>query len=422
MTAEPTYGRFSHVYRALRHRNFRLFFIGQIISWVGTWMQQVALGWLAYKLSNSALVLGLVTFATQAPTFLLSPFSGALVDRVDRRRLVVITQSLAMVQALVIAALTLTHFIQVWHLVVLGILLGVVNSADMPGRQSLMVHMVENKADLPNAIALNSSLVNAARLVGPTIAGFLIGWVGEGMCFLLNGLSYVAVIIALMMMRIDHSTEPAESEAQIIDHLKEGWRYALGFAPIRSLIVLLALVSLLGAPYTVLMPVFAKDVFHGGASTLGILMGAAGVGSLVGAIFLASRTRVPGLGSWVTISTLLFGAGLAIFAVTKLLWLAMIVLLVVGFGMMVQLAAINMILQTLADEDKRGRVMSLYTMAFMTTPFGGLAAGWLASHYGAQNTTLISGILIVICGLVFATQLPSLRRSARPVYIQKGVM
>jgi MFS family permease len=412
----------SHTFRALEHRNFRLFFIGQTISWIGTWMQQIALGWLAYKLSNSALWLGVVTFSSQAPTFFLSPFSGAVVDRFNRHKLVIATQGLCMVQATVLAVLTLMHVVQIWQLIVLGIFLGIVNAFDMPGRQAFMVQMVDRKEDLPNAIALNSSLVNAARLIGPTVAGFLIALVGEGMCFLLNAVSYVAVLCALFLMKVVPVSLERRRETDMFSHLKEGWRYAFGSAPIRGLILLLAATNLFGAPYSVLMPVFARDVFHGGAHALGFLMTAAGIGALSGAIMLAARQAVPGLGKWVLASAVIYGLGLICFSLTSNMQLAMVMLVFVGFGMMVQMAATNTMLQTITDEDKRGRVMSLYTMAFMITPFGGLAAGALASHIGGPKTVLICGVLTLLCGLFFARYLPALRKEIRAIYVAKGII
>jgi MFS family permease len=412
---------FKHTFRALQHRNFRLFFIGQIISWIGTWMQQVAIGWLAYRLSGSPFVLGLVTFAAQSPTFFLSPFSGAVVDNVSRRKLIITTQSLAMLQAFVLAYLTLTHQVQIWHLIALGICIGVINSFDMPGRQSFMVQMVDRKEDLGNAIALNSSLVNAARLLGPTIAGFLIGLVGEGMCFAINGLTYIAVITALAMMRVPRSVVERRADVHPWTHMQEGWRYAFGSAPIRAFILLLGFVAFIGQPFTVLMPVFAKKIFHGGPDTLGLLMCATGIGSLAGAIYLASRKEIPGLGVIALWSTIVFGVGLIGLGLAPNIYVALVVLLFAGFGMMVQLAAINTCLQTIVDEDKRGRIMSLYTMAFMTTPFGALLEGWIADRIGTPMVTLIAGILTVGAGLLFATQLPKLRAEVWRIYETKGI-
>lgn len=412
---------FHHTFRALQHRNFRLFFIGQIISWVGTWMQQVALGWLAYRLSGSPFVLGLVTFAAQSPTFFLSPFTGTVVDHFNRHKLVIVTQSLAMLQAFTLAYLTLTHQVQIWHLICLGIFIGCVNAFDMPGRQSFMVQMVDRKEDLPNAIALNSSLVNAARLIGPTVAGFVISLVGEGFCFAINGASYTAVIAALCLMRVPRLVIERRPNVHAMEHLLEGWRYAFGSAPIRSLILLLAWVAFIGQPFTVLMPVFAKRIFHGGAETLGFLMCASGVGSLAGAMYLASRKEIPGLGRLCLWATIIFGVGLIALGLASNAFVAMFILLFVGYGMMVQLAATNMILQTITDEDKRGRVMSLYTMAFMTTPFGALLEGWIADRFGTPGVTVLSGVLTLAGAILFALVLPKIRGEVWRIYETKGI-
>lgn len=385
-------------------------------------MQQLALGWLAYRLSNSPFVLGAITFASQAPTFFLSPITGAVVDRVNRHKLVICTQSLCMLQAFILSGLTLAHVVQVWHLFALGIFIAIVNAVDMPGRQAFMVQMVEHKEDLPNAIALNSSLVNAARLVGPTVAGFVISWVGEGWCFFLNGVSYLAVILALIMMKVTPLPPVERKATDPYSHLKEGWSYVFGFAPIRALILLLAITSLFGAPYSVLMPVFAKKVFSGNAQLLGLLMGSAGVGALTGAIALASRRTVPGLGRWIMLSTLLFGFALIGFGMCHHAATGMLLLVFIGFGFMVQLAATNTVLQTITDDDKRGRVMSFYTMAFMVAPFGGLLGGALADRIGAAHTVLIGGVFTAFAGFIFALQLPRLRAAARTVYIEKGLI
>lgn len=412
---------FEHTFRALQHRNFRLFFIGQIISWIGTWMQQIAIGWLAYRLSGSPFILGLVTFAAQSPTFFLAPFTGAVVDNVSRHKLIIATQSCAMLQAFALAYLTLTHQIQIWHLIALGVFLGIVNAFDMPARQSFMIQMVDRPEDLPNAIALNSSLVNTARLLGPTVAGFVIGLVGEGLCFAINGISFIAVIFALTRMRVPPWVTQRRADVRPWDHMREGWDYAFRSAPIRSMILLLAWVAFIGQPFTVLMPVFAKTTFHGGPDTLGFLMGASGVGSLVGAMYLASRREVPGLGKIILATTLLFAIGLIALGLAPNFWLALFILLFVGFGMMVQLSATNMCLQIIVDEDKRGRVMSLYTMAFMTTPFGALLEGWIANQIGTPLTTVFAGLLTLASGLLFATQLPKLRAEVWRIYASKGI-
>jgi MFS family permease len=408
--------------RALRHRNFKLFFGGQIISLVGTWMQRIAMGWLVYRLTNSPFMLGGVGFAGQIPTFLLAPLGGVFADRWDRRRVLVVTQMLAMVQALVLSVLVLTGTVVIWHIFVLSMFLGVINAWDMPVRQSFMIEMVEKKEDLSNAIALNSSMVNSARLLGPSLAGILIAAVGEGTCFLLNGISYLAVIAALLAMNVTAKASPRQG-MRVWGGLTEGFHYAFGFAPIWSVLLLLALVSLMGMPYTVLMPIFAKEILHGGPHTLGFLMGASGVGALVGAVYLASKKSVLGLGKIIPIAASLFGLGLIAFSLSRLLWLSLMMMMVTGFGMIVAMAASNTVLQTIVEDDKRGRIMSFYTMAFMgMAPFGSLLAGFLASRIGAPDTLLLGGIACLLGAAVFAMRLRVLRRLVRPIYVQAGII
>jgi MFS family permease len=408
--------------RALEHRNFRLFFGGQSISLIGTWMQRIALGWLVYHMTNSPFLLGTVGFAGQLPTFLLAPFAGVLADRWNRHRILIVTQALAMIQALVLSFLVLTGTVVIWHIVVLSIFLGMINAFDTPARQSFMVEMVEKKEDLSNAIALNSSMVNCARLIGPSFAGILISIVGEGLCFLLNGISYLAVIAALLGMKIKpKKTKPQES--RVWTGLREGFTYAFGFAPIRAVLLLLALVSLTGMPYTVLMPVFARDLLHGGPHTLGFLMGASGVGALGGALYLASRKSVLGLGRLIPLATAFFGIGLVAFSHSSIPVLSILMMLITGFGMIVEMAASNTVLQTIVEDDKRGRIMSFFTMAFMgMTPFGSLFAGFLASKIGTPNTVLIGGLACLAGAAAFALKLPALRMAARPIYVKMGLI
>jgi MFS family permease len=410
------------IFRALSHRNYRLFFGGQSISLIGTWLQLTAISWLVFRLTHSSFLLGVVGFTGRIPTFLLASFAGALVDRWNRHRLLVATQVFSMIQALILAALVLTETITIWHIIVLAFLLGLINAFDIPVRQSFVVEMIERQEDLGNAIALNSSMVNGARLVGPTVAGILIATLGEGLCFLLNGLSFVAVIAALLAMQII----PKKKEKQrtpLWQGIKEGYRYAFGFVPIRSLLLMLALISFMGMPYTVLMPVFAGKILHGGPQTLGFLLGATGVGALTGAIFLASRRSILGLGRIVVIASSLFGIGLIGFSLSHFFWLSMVMMIPTGFGMMVQMTATNTLLQTIVDEDKRGRVMSFYAMAFMgMVPFGSLFAGSLASRIGAPMTTMIGGIFCILGSVLFAKKLPSLRAMVRPIYAEKGII
>ncbi len=410
------------IFRALQHRNYRLFFFGQCISLIGTWMQQIAISWLVYRMTHSAFILGFVGFASQIPAFLLTPFAGVIADRMNRHKLVILTQTLAMIQAFILAFLTLGGTIQVWQIIGLGVFMGMINAQDMPSRQAFMVDMVENKGDLANAIALNSSIVNVARLIGPSIAGLLIAAVGEGYCFLINAISYIAVIIALLMMQIKPK-HAAISQAKILTHLKEGLQYAFGFSPIRAIILLLALVSLVGMPYTILMPVFVTKTLHGSAQTLGFLMGAVGIGALTGAMYLANRKAVLGLGKWIAISSIVFGCGLVAFSFSKTLWICLLILMVMGFGMMVQMASSNTVLQTVVDEDKRGRVMSLYAMAFMgMAPFGCLMAGAVANRIGVPYTILLSGVICLAGAFLFTRKLPALREEVRPIYVEKGIL
>lgn len=411
-----------NTFRSLQYRNYKLFFSGQSVSLIGTWMQRIATPWLVYSLTDSVFLLGLVGFAGQIPTFVLSPFAGVLVDRWNRYTILIITQCLAMLQAFMLTFLFFSHTIQVWHIVVLSIFLGFVNAFDTPARQALVVDLIEKKEDLGNAIALNSSMVNGARLFGPAIAGVLISLTGEGMCFLVNGISYIFVIVSLLMMHISLTRKAAKNKL-ILHELKEGFRYTFGFAPIRSIILLLALVSLTGMPYTVLMPYFAKSVLHGGPHTFGFLMGSSGIGALAGAMYMASRKSVLGLGKFVPMFAALFGIGLIAFALSHYLVLSMALLLLTGLGMIMQMTSSNTILQTIVDDDKRGRVMSFYAMAFMgTAPFGSLIAGALASKIGAPDTLIIGGIFCILGALVFARKLPQLRKLVHPIYIRKGIL
>ena len=413
---------FSHAWRALRHRNFRLFFAGQSISLIGTWMTRIATSWLVYRLTKSALLLGTVGFAGQIPTFLLAPLAGVVVDRFDRRKVLVWTQALAMAQSLVLAWLTLSHRINIAEVLCLSILQGLVNAFDMPARQSFMVKMVEDKADLSNAIAINSSMVNLARLVGPALAGMLIAITNEGRCFLIDGISYVAVIASLLMMRIqpDRFVRIASS---MVTELREGWTYVSASVPIRTILSLFALLSLMGWPFMVLMPLFAAQVLHGGPHTLGFLSGAVGIGSLICALSMAMRRTVRGLTKTLPIGAAIFGVGLVCFGLSHTLWLSLIMMLITGFGMMQGLTASNTILQTLVDEKMRGRVMSYYTMAFMgMAPFGSLLAGALADRIGAPGTVIVSGSACILGSLWFWTRLKHIRAEMRPIYQQMGIV
>ena len=409
--------------RALRSRNYRLFVAGQSVSLVGTWMQQVAMSWLVYRLTNSAFLLGVVGFTSQIPTFLFAPLAGVLADRWNRRRLLILTQALAMLQAALLALVVLTGVVQVWHILVMSLLLGIVNAFDIPIRQSFVVEMVEHREDLGNAIALNSSMVNGARLIGPTIAGLLVATVGEGICFLLNSVSYLAVLMALVAMRLDPGRHPRKERQHILHELHEGFVYAFGFGPIRSILLLIAMVSLTGMPYAVLVPVFAKDILHGGAHTFGFLMTAGGCGALVGTVYLASRQSVIGLGKLIVFATILFALGIAAFAVSTILPLSLVALVVAGFGAMTLVASCNTVLQTILEEDKRGRVMSFFTVAFMgMAPFGSFGAGAMADWIGPRDTLLLGAVCCLAGTAFFSRKLPQIREAVRPIYVKMGII
>ena len=411
-----------HALRALRHRNFRLFFCGQGLSLVGTWMTRLATSWLVYRLTGSSLLLGVISFAGQIPTFFLGPLAGVWVDRWDRRRVLLVTQLLAALQSLVLAGLTLSGRVTVSEIVWLSVFQGLINAFDMPARQSFLVQMVDGRADLGNAIALNSTVVNGARLLGPALAGITIAAVGEGYCFLVDGLSYFAVVTSLLAMKVE-GRAVGRSAAGTLVQLKEGWTYVSTFAPVRTVLLLFAVVSFMGVPYTVLMPVFATEVLHGGPHTLGFLMGAAGVGSVVAALGLAARESVRGLYRVIPMVAALFGGGLIAFSFSRNYWLSLALMGVTGFGMMQFAAASNTVIQTIVEDDKRGRVMSYYVTAYMgTSPFGSLLAGSLAPVIGAPGTVLLCGLGCVACAAWFWFQLPKLRPVIRPIYQQLGIL
>ena len=410
------------VFRALRYRNFRLFFFGQSISLVGTWMQMIAMGWLVYRMTNSPFLLGIVGFASQIPMLILGPFAGVIVDRYDRHKILLITQVLSMAQALILAALTITGNVAVWHVVTLGAILGCVNALDIPARQSFIVEMVERKENLANAIALNSFMFNSARLVGPSVAGIVISFVGEGMCFLFNGLSFITVIISLLAMRLKKRPN-VTGDSEIMKKMKEGFLYSFNCVPIRLILLLLGVTSLMGMSYVVLMPVFARDVLHGNSSTLGFLMAAGGIGALISTIYLASRKSILGLGRMIPISSAIFAMSLVVFSLSHTLWISIIILIFTGFGLMTHMAASNIIMQTIVDDDKRGRVMSLYAVAFMgTAPFGSLIAGYLASSIGASLTLMIGGSFCMFASIYFASQLSLLSKIIHPIYRKIGII
>jgi MFS family permease len=422
-SSEDKKSAWTFVLRALRHRNYRLFFGGQSVSLIGTWMTKIATSWLVYRLTGSAWLLGITGFAGQIPTFILAPFAGVWVDRWDRHRTLVVTQVLSMVQSFALAGLALAKIITIPEIVGLSIAQGLINAFDIPARQSFVVEMIEGREDLSNAIALNSSMVTAARLLGPSIAGVLIAGVGEGYCFLIDGISYIAVIVSLLLMKLKDRVEvERKSRAMWID-LREGWSYVAHSVPIRSVLILLAMISLVGMPYVVLMPIFAGSVLHGGPHTMGFLMGASGVGALAAALFLAARKTVLGLGRIIPISAAIFGVGLMGFSLSRTLVVSLFLMVLTGAGMMEQMAASNTILQTIVDDDKRGRVMSFYSMAFMgMAPFGSLLAGAAASRIGAPATLLIGGAFCIVGAVWFASNLPAIRDAVRPIYRRMGIL
>src|SRR6202453_1358580 len=412
----------SHAWRALRHRNFKLFFFGQSISVIGTWMTRLATGWLVYRLTHSALLLGMVSFAGQIVSFALGPFAGVWVERLNRRKLLVGTQAAAAVQSLALAALALTHVITLWEIIALTALQGVINAFDMPGRQSFLVQMVEGGNDLSNAIAINSSMANGARLIGPAIAGLVIGAFGEGWCFLIDGVSYFAVIASLLLMRIK-PLNIRHSATTMFEQMREGWDYVRTFRPIRTILILFALLSLMGYSYAVLLPIFAGGVFHGGAYTLGWLTAASGIGALVSGLSLVVRKSVVGLTRILQVAAALLGGALILFGLSHTLWLSLVLMVFVGFGLMQGASVSNTIVQSLVTEDKRARVMGYYTMAFFgAAPFGSLLAGALAHHIGAPHTVIVTGSFCIAGSLWFAFEVPKISVGMRPIYKKMGLI
>lgn len=413
--------KFKTIFRSLQYRNYKLFFTGQSISLIGTWMQRIAMPWLVYHLTGSAFLLGLVSFAGQIPTFVLSPLAGVVTDKFSKYRVLLITQIISLVQALILAVLALTGVIEIWHIVVLSIILGCVNAFDVPSRHSFVIEMVEKKEHLGNAIALNSMMFNGARLIGPSIAGMMLATTNEGVCFLINAISYVFVVISLLLMHVQKK-EVIRKAGNMFDEMKEGFNYAFGFAPIKHLLILLGVVSFMGSSYQLLMPVFAKEILHGTSSTFGFLMGAAGLGALAGAVFLASRVTVLKLGRIIPVAAAIFGVGLIALSMTKNFPVSLLLMIIIGLGLMLHTAASNTILQTITDDDKRGRVMSFYSLAIMgTAPFGSLLAGSLAKIVGTPFTILVGGISCIIAAFFFYKKLPELKRIVRPVYVRMGL-
>jgi MFS family permease len=414
--------RLQIIFRSFQYRNYRLFFTGQGISLIGTWMQRIAMPWLVYHITGSALLLGVVGFAGQIPTFLLSPVAGVLTDRLNRYYVLIFSQIVAMLQALALTWLYYSGNIQVWHIVILSVIMGCFNAFDVPSRQSFVIDLVEKKEDLGNAIALNSLMFNGARIIGPSVAGVLLATAGEGICFLANAISYLFVIGSLFMMKVP-TRKKAKDNARIMEDMREGFKYAFGFPPIKYIILLLGIVSLMTMTYSVLMPVFAKEVLHGGSHTFGFLMGAAGIGALLGGLYLASKTTILRLGKIVPISAAVSGLGLVLLSISRYFPLSLLIMVITGLGMMLHTASSNTILQTIVDEDKRGRLMSIYTMAIMgTAPFGSLMSGGLAKIIGAPDTIFVGGVACMIGAVFFYLKLPHLEDITRPIYVKMGVI
>ncbi|HEX4664266.1 MAG TPA: MFS transporter [Terriglobales bacterium] len=418
LSTTPTQSRIAGAFRSLRHRNFQLFFGGQLISLVGTWMQSVAESWLVYRLTGSPLLLGAIGFASQIPIFLLSPIGGAIVDRHNRHKLIIVTQTLSMTLASILATITLLGVVKVWHIFVLASLLGFVNAFDIPARQAFIVEMV-GKDNLMNAIALNSSMFNGARIVGPAVAGILVASIGEGWCFFANAVSYIAVIGGLLMMRVAPRQHSQQDSA--LDAIKEGFQWVFNTKPIFALLLLVGLVSLVGMPYAVLMPIFADRILHSGARGLGMLMGFSGAGALIGALTLAAKSGLRGLGTWVAASSACFGLFLAMFAFSRVFWASAALLIPVGMFMMVQMAATNTLIQSMVPDRLRGRVMSVYSMMMMgMAPLGALLAGALSNHIGASLTVALGGFCSILGSIWFGSRLPMIRGEARRLIIAQA--
>ena len=407
--------------RALRHRNFRLFFAGQFVSLIGTWMQTVAQSWLIYRLTGSSLLLGAVAFSSQIPVFIFAPLGGVLADRVNRHQIIIATQTASMVLAFALAALTLTGKIKIWEIFVIAALLGIVNAFDIPARQSFLLQMV-TRDDLMNAIALNSSMFNGARVLGPAVAGILVAKVGEGWCFFANAASYIAVIVGLMMMNVKR-IEPALPRKSAFADILEGFTFVWHKPPVFGLLMLLGVLSLVGTPYNVLMPIFADRILHSGAKGLGILMGAAGIGALFGALMLTLRKGVKGLGTWVAVTSGTFGASLILFSLSRWFWVSAALLLPVGFSIMVQMASSNTLIQAMVPDRLRGRVMAVYSMMFMgMAPIGAILAGALAHKFSAQLSVAVGGLLAIAAAITFGLRLPRLREEARALMSAQTVI
>ncbi|MBW4591512.1 MAG: MFS transporter [Brasilonema angustatum HA4187-MV1] len=407
---------------ALRSRNYRLFFAGQGISLIGTWMTQIATIWLVYDLTKSPFMLGVVGFSSQIPSFFIAPFGGVFIDRFSRHRTIIGTQILSMIQSLTLAILALTGAIQIWHIIALSLFQGLINAFDAPARQAFVPELVEHRDDLANAIAINSTMFNGARLIGPAIGGLLIAHIGTAYCFLIDGLSYIAVICGLLAMEVK-PWKIVVIDTNVFQRVKEGFDYAFGFPPIRAILLLSALVSLMGMQYTIIVPIFAEEIYKGGAQTLGFFMAASGVGALAGGIYLATRQTVVGLGKLIALAPGVLGIGLIAFSLSRFLPFSLLALLLVGVGIIIQVAGSNTVLQTILEDDKRGRVMSFFNMSFLgITPFGNLLGGALADRIGATNTLILDGIACILGYIFFSRQLPRIRQLVHSIYVEKGIL
>lgn len=407
--------------RAFAYRNYRLYFYGQAFSVIGTWMQRIAMSWLVYRMTNSEILLGVVGFATNISDLLIAPFVGVIADRYDRRKIVIVTQSLAAVQALILAILVLTNSIQVWQLIVLSFILGTIFAVDRPARQSFINDIVEKKEDLGNAIALNSLLFNAARLIGPTVAGILVAVAGEGICFLINSVSYVSVLTALVLIRVK-LTGISVKRPSMMKEFIEGARYSFGFKPIKAMLIIMAVVSFASLPYLLLMPVFAREVLHGDSRTMGFLMGSVGVGAVIGGIIFAMRKNVKGIGTHIAKAIIIMSVGLILFSQSTNLYLSMFFLAITGFGQINMFSASNTAIQNLAEDDKRGRVLAFYYTAILgIAPFRDILSGYSAEKISAPTTILIGAVISIFAAFAFLKQIPELRKIVRPIFISQGV-
>jgi len=400
----------SQAIRSLSNRNYRLFFAGQGISLLGTWMQNIASSWLIYRLSGSTFILGLSGFFTLAPVFFISPFAGVLGDRWNRHKILIVVQVMAMIQALTFATITLAGIVQVWHILLMSCILGIINAFEMPTRQAFIMEMVGDISLLPNAIALNSSIFNGSRLIGPAIAGIIVSLAGEGFCFLLNGISYIAVIAAFISMDLS-KVRSVTAGRNFLHEMKEGFSYMAGHIPIRDLLLVAAMISFFSMTFPVLLPVFATDILGGGSHTFGLLVSSSGAGAFIATIFLAMREDIKGLGRIMNIAIYALAGGLIVFSFSKTLYLSMSILVILGFSMITTLASCNTVLQTIVDENKRGRVMSFYVMAFTGfAPAGSLLSGIISSKAGAPMTLLIFGLACMAFGIAFSFRMPLVKK------------